>query len=276
MWRLTSRFGGRFVFQKTEQGEKKSVTKHHQLYLLLKDEITSSRFAPGSVLPGELKLAEQYAVSRVTVRAAIKTLADNGFVDRRPGVGTLVRDRVFESSVMHGSIADLFPTLEKMGRDSRARMLEFGYEIPPENIRNALKLQEKERTQRAVRVRLMGDTPFSYLVTHVRESVADTYDERDLARYPLFRLLEKGGVKIDSATQRISAVLSSQIMSEALHIPLGSALIHLNRVVFDDTGSGVEYLDAYYRPDLYELKVDLSRTGGKESRRWTAHLDQDR
>ena len=261
--------------QKTEQGEKKSVTKHHRLYLLLKDEITSSRFGPGRILPGELKLAEQYAVSRVTVRAAIKTLADNGLVDRKPGVGTIVRDRVLDSSVMYGSIADLFPTLEKIGRDSCARMLEFGYEVPPEKVRNALKLKAKERTQRAVRVRLMGDKPFSYLLTHVRESVADTYDESDLARYPLFRLLEKGGVKIDSATQRISAVVSSQIMSEALNIPLGSALIHLNRVVFDDAGLGVEYLDAYYRPELYELKVDLSRTGGKESRRWTADLNRD-
>ncbi|NVJ93616.1 MAG: GntR family transcriptional regulator [Methylocystaceae bacterium] len=254
-------------------GETKTGTKHHQLFLLLKDEIISNLYRPGCKLPGELKLAEQYGVSRVTVRAAIKALADAGFVDRKPGLGTIVKESVVKSSVMHASIADLFPSLERMGRDSQVRLLEFGYEIPTRTVSNELNLQENDKTQRSVRVRLLENVPFSYLITHVPESIAHNYNESDLATTPLFRLLEKSGIKIDSAKQHISAVLASQHIAEALDVAIGSPLIYLNRVVYDINGAGVEYLDAYYRPDKYQLRIDLSRTGEEDSRHWTAELN---
>ncbi|NVK18459.1 MAG: GntR family transcriptional regulator [Methylocystaceae bacterium] len=251
-------------------GKSRTGTKHHQLYLLLKDNIISHRYAAGSKLPGEFKLAETYGVSRVTVRAAIKALAEDGLVERKPGLGTVVNETNVKSSVMHASIADLFPSLERMGRDSQVRLLHFGYGTPPGSVREELKLSETENTQHSIRIRLLDGTPFSYLNTHVPESVADNYNEADLATTPLFRLLEKGGIKIDSAKQHISAVLASQDIAEALKVPVGSPLIYLNRVVYDNNGTGVEYLDAYYRPDKYQLRVDLSRTGDGNSRRWTA------
>jgi len=253
-------------------GDSKTGTKHHQLYLLLKDEIVSNRYRAGCKLPGELKLAETYSVSRVTVRAAIKALADDGLVDRKPGLGTVVNDSVVKSSVMHASIADLFPSLERMGRDSQVRLLEFAYQMPSRAVREELKLGEDQRVQRSVRIRLLDGIPFSYLITHVPESIADNYNEADLATTPLFRLLEKGGIKIDSAKQHISAVLATQEIAESLEVPVGSPLIYLNRVVYDVNGVGVEYLDAYYRPDKYQLRIDLNRTGDGDSRRWTTEI----
>lgn len=51
-----------------------------------------SEFAPGSRLPSEKELADQFGVSRNTVREALLRLWDEGLVVRRWGVGTFVRE----------------------------------------------------------------------------------------------------------------------------------------------------------------------------------------
>jgi GntR family transcriptional regulator len=60
----------------------------------LRKKIDSGTFAPGSQLPTELELREQYGASRNTVRDAIKRLTSLGLVETRPGQGTFVTLRV--------------------------------------------------------------------------------------------------------------------------------------------------------------------------------------
>jgi len=65
-----------------------SLRTHIREQLL--NEIRSGRVAPGERLPSERTLAEQYGVSRVTVREALQGLAVEGIVERVPGRGTRV------------------------------------------------------------------------------------------------------------------------------------------------------------------------------------------
>jgi DNA-binding FadR family transcriptional regulator len=55
--------------------------------------IVTGQYAPGSILPGEMALTEQLAMSRSVVREALRTLAAKGLVEGRPKAGTRVRDR---------------------------------------------------------------------------------------------------------------------------------------------------------------------------------------
>lgn len=56
----------------------------------LKRSIDSGELAPGSQLPTELELGEQYRASRNTIRDAIKRLLAQGLIETRPGLGTFV------------------------------------------------------------------------------------------------------------------------------------------------------------------------------------------
>lgn len=53
-------------------------------------DIASGLLAPGAKLPAELELASQYGVSRVTVRRAVKDLAERGLLVVVHGRGTFV------------------------------------------------------------------------------------------------------------------------------------------------------------------------------------------
>jgi GntR family transcriptional regulator len=56
----------------------------------LRQRIESGEVAPGSRLPSEPELQEQYAASRNTVRDAVKWLINLGLVESRPGQGIFV------------------------------------------------------------------------------------------------------------------------------------------------------------------------------------------
>jgi GntR family transcriptional regulator len=68
------------------------------LYLQIADEleeqIRSGDLSPGSQLPTEDDLRDQYRASRNTVRDAIKRLVGQGLVETRPGQGTFVTTEV--------------------------------------------------------------------------------------------------------------------------------------------------------------------------------------
>lgn len=72
--------------------------KHAQLRSVLESEITGGTYVPGKFLPSEPELARRFAISRSTVRQALFALEKDGFVERLPGKGTVVREREGTSS----------------------------------------------------------------------------------------------------------------------------------------------------------------------------------
>lgn len=240
--------------------------KTQRVYLLLRDEILRGDLATGAVLPGELRLAEAHGVSRVTIRRALDALAADGLIERRAGSGTTVAQPAVSQTGIAADFASLMPQLVRMGQETTARLLSFGYVAPPAGVAQALR--SEARVQRAVRVRLIEGVPFSHLTTHVPEAIAQDFSESDLATLPLFRLLERSGVKVDRAEQSLSATLATPEVAEALDLAPGSALISLTRVVYDVNDQGVEHLAALYRPDRFRLEMVLNRVGDSDTRHW--------
>ncbi len=56
-------------------------------------KILSGELKEGSIIPGEIKLCEQFGVSRTALREAIKLLASKGMIESKPKVGTRVCDK---------------------------------------------------------------------------------------------------------------------------------------------------------------------------------------
>jgi DNA-binding FadR family transcriptional regulator len=72
------------------------VPLHRQIHDLVRQEIVAGRLATGDRLPSEGALAEQWGVSLAPIRQALMYLAAEGYLDRRRGRGTFVRQLKFE------------------------------------------------------------------------------------------------------------------------------------------------------------------------------------
>jgi GntR family transcriptional regulator len=242
--------------------------KAKQVYLVLRDRILSGAIGFGARLPTENKLAEFHRVSRVTVRRALGELARERLIERRRSAGTRV---IYRSSPapMTADISGVLANLAAMGRRTAVELLSFDY-VPAEGaVAQALGVGPYQLLQRSVRVRAVDGVPFSYLTTHVPESVSVTFSKQELASRPLLELLERAGVKVERARQRISAGLATRDVAEALEVRSGSPLIELVRVVYDQAGRGVEHLHALYRPDRYTFEIDLVRSGAADTKAWS-------
>ena len=242
--------------------------KSREVFLSLREQIANGRLATGQKLPGEEQLAEAYGVSRVTVRRALDVLADSGLVERRAGSGTTVAGKYARGSAIVMDFTTLLPQLVEIGRRTRISLLSYGFGAPPGFVAKALGLPDGEDVQIASRVRSADNTPFSHLTTYVPADIARSFSRDDLATTPLYQLLERGGVQIADARQTVSATLAGPEIADALNVPVGSALLSLERVVHDIEGRGVEYLSGLYRPDMFRLDMNLARVGQGATRHW--------
>jgi GntR family transcriptional regulator len=247
--------------------------KAKQVYLVLRDRILSGAAQFGAKLPTENELAEFHGVSRVTVRRALGELARERLIERRRSAGTRVIYRSPPAPII-ADISGVLANLADMGRRTAVKLLSFDY-VPAEGaLAKTLGVGPDQLLQRAVRVRSVDGEPFSYLTTHVPESVSVTFTRQELAERPLLDLLERAGIKVEHARQRISAGLAMPSVAEALNLRTGSPLIDLVRVVYDQTGRAVEHLHALYRPDRYAFEIDLVRSGAK-AKAWSPVVRRD-
>lgn len=94
------------------RGEAKAGTKSPKYLEVAADlakSIGSGRYPVGATLPSEVELCDRFAVSRFTARAALASLQRQGYLTRRPRVGSVVvaRDPQSKYSVLVRSTADL-------------------------------------------------------------------------------------------------------------------------------------------------------------------------
>lgn len=71
--------------------------KYLKIYREIKEKLLSGGFQEGDKLPTETEYSEQYAVSRPTVTKALNALADEGFITRKTGSGSYVRNQTGET-----------------------------------------------------------------------------------------------------------------------------------------------------------------------------------
>lgn len=244
---------------------------YHQVYLVLRDKILSGQWESGDRVPSEAELATAFEVSRITVRRAVQELADEGLVERRRGSGTRV-GKVAARDAVRADLANILPYLEELGRRTGSTVLAFAYVVPPPDVARDLGLAPGATAQRAVRVRTLDAGPFSHLTTYVPADIGSRFGADDLASTPLLRLLDRAGHRPTRARQTITAGLADPDLSQTLDLPVGSAVMTMTRLVFDQNGRPIEWICGHYRPDRFHFALDLERIEDDEQIGWMPQL----
>ena len=252
------------------------LPKYHQVYLVLREQLAEGRFARG--VPGELHLMKEFGVARVTVRKALERLALEGLIQRAPGRGTVAlaaagggESRPAQSvKGQRAHLTGLLGNIVTMGLNTAVKVLSC--EILPANppVADKLALAIGAPVQEAVRVRSTGAGPLSHITTFVPQAIARGFGRRELAKKPILLLIEESGVDIGRATQVISARLADARVAAGLDVDVGSALLAVDRLIFDANERPVQWLQGLYRPDRYQYEMQLSRVGGIAAKIWAS------
>ena len=230
---------------------------YHQIFLILRGKILDNTYPPHSLVPNEKQIMALYQVSRITAKRALNELADAKYVTRQRGKGTRVRDQLPDAPLEIQS-DDLIESMVQMGQQTDAEVLEFTYIKAPSHVAIHLNCAAGDIVQMAVRVRRYKGKPFSYIVSYVPEHIGNSYSRADLGGQPLFELIEKQGIKLTRAAHSVNAVLADPIVAPVLGVDIGSPLLSVNKIIYDQDDRPVEYLADLYRPDRYNYKVSLA------------------
>ena len=234
-----------------------AVPLYHQIFLQLKEEITSGERAYGSRMPTEQELSSQFRVSRITARRALDVLAENHFVARKRRVGTTV---VFKSPAkpIQGNIDQAVETLLNFGRTTKVTLLEVDEVAARPPIDEALAVPTDSEILRVVRVRWLDGHPLGHFISYIPIDLGRTMSRSKLKSTPMLTLLRDAGVQIGAARQTISATLADASLSAELHVEIGSPILRVSRTVLDISGRPVQHILAQFRPDRYQIRLDLN------------------
>ncbi len=100
------------------------VPLYHQIYLVLREQITEGHFADGR-LPAETEFTRQFGASRITLRKALDRLVDEGLITRRRRSGTFVNHAPKKRKEKSQRYGGLLEDIISHGLKSKARVIEI-------------------------------------------------------------------------------------------------------------------------------------------------------
>jgi GntR family transcriptional regulator len=237
----------------TQQG----TSLHHQISTLIKDGIAAGRYQPGDRLPTEEALCQAHAVSRVTVRRALKSLEQQGFVQKRAGLGTFISTKAPVLN-LPTPIAGYLERMAQRRALSKPVVKEFGLVPATLEVRSSLQLEEGAQVLRVVRLRVMGSLPLVHTTVYLPEAIGRLFSRDDFRKHPLSELLARAGHRYSKIDMVTRARLATPTVAKLLHVAVGSALVDVQRIGYDKQGLPIEYQQLQGPSDRFETHVTVT------------------
>lgn len=237
------------------------VPYYRQLADLLRHEIRQKQ-AVGELyqLPSEHELAEHHGLSRATVRHALDELERGGWIYRQKGVGSFAPVRRVEEDLT--ALVSTTEDMRRRGWPLVTKVLGIQQIPAAPHIAQALELPEGDPVFELRRLRLVDETPLSLQIAYLPAALCPSLAENDLTG-SLYRLLEsRYGLRLWTGRETLAARGASLEEADWLEIEPGAAVMYAERITYAADGRAVEYLEAVWRGDRYDFKLNLARPTG--------------
>lgn len=233
-----------------------AVPLHSQIHAFLRQNILSDELKSDQHIRSERELAEEFQVSRMTVRQALNALRNEGLIYQRRGKGTFVSSRKLD---VHSRNLNGFSD-EMRRRDLRpkSKVLRMETEKAAREVADKLNLEIGETIFKLERLRLADDLPMAIETTCLPAKLFPDLSKYDFEKQSLYQILENNyGFQMSSAAEDLEAAISDAKTSELLNVKKNSPLLIVYRTVFAEDNQPIEYTKSIYRADRYRASFFL-------------------
>jgi GntR family transcriptional regulator len=220
----------------------------------LRRAVITGGYEPGSKLPNEDALADRFAVSRATIREAVRGLVEEGYLVRRQGSGTFVTAR----PLLRNSLDTNFSYtayLESTGVRAGRRILGLRTVPSDEDVAEHLLIDLGDPVVELTRVRTADDRPAVYSVDRMPADVVDGVRDRAALGGSIYALLAARGHPVRHGEAAVRPAAADRELAAVLDVPQGTLLQHLEQVDIDAAGRRVLYSLEWHVPSVIELRV---------------------
>lgn len=232
--------------------KKSPIPVYFQLKNIIKEDIEKRNLKPGDSLPSEREYCENFGISRMTVRQALKELESEGIIVRERGRGSFVAiPRIEQEGLM--SFTEM---VKARGMKPETEMVEF-LKIPAGNLSATLGIKAEDSIFKITRVRKADGIPVALETVYIPEEFVPNIEEKDFTGSLYNILKDEYGMEIKGSKTSFSATTSTPFLEELLKLEEPMPLLKVESVNF--TTGLIYYEVSYYRSDQFKITVNLSR-----------------
>lgn len=236
-------------------------SKRISLYLQVKDtiikRIQEKIWKPNSMIPTENELMEEFNVSRTTIRQAISFLVQDGILEKKQGKGTFIKPGIFVGSL--GKLKGFAEEAIENGVFPSSKLLQVQTTGNLQAEKSMLKLPTDENIVVIERLRFANQTPVAVERSCWPNDIGKLLMNEDLNGATFYEILERNGITLKHAKEKISAINATLMEADLLGIRRGQALLKMERVSYGNDDRPIEFTTTKFRHDTYQYSIELMR-----------------
>ncbi|WP_282609216.1 GntR family transcriptional regulator [Pelagibius sp. Alg239-R121] len=230
------------------------IPRYVQLADLMRQRIAKGQWTPGDILPSIETLMREFGVARVTIRQAIRLLAEDGLLSPQRGRGTFVtaaaeRKRKLVVETTLDALVAMYsgdkPDLSNMTESDEQPILTENDGIAAPHYFHMRRVHSREGEHYCVASIFIDDRVFQQAPEQLRNEVA----------IPVLTSLP--GVTIATARQTLHISTADLEIARDLQVPVNAPVAEVRRVFCSPDGSVIYLAEATYRGDYIRLEMDL-------------------
>ncbi|WP_164868054.1 GntR family transcriptional regulator [Rhodovarius crocodyli] len=237
--------------------EKRDLPLYRTVLDTLREDMHEGRLPVGAVLPSEKELGTRFGVSRITVRRAMDTLAQEGLIHRSAGRAARVAEPRLVQSVT--ALEDASVALHLV-RGTRVELLGFEWQLADGMVARALQIEEGEQVLCVTRLRRHEEAPVFHTVNYVPAPIGALLNRRALESTAFQEVLAAAGFVTVSTERQMGAAPCPKSVAARLGLRTGAPTFRMERLTRDVTGRPLHLLIGHWRWDRFAMRL-VSRSG---------------
>jgi DNA-binding GntR family transcriptional regulator len=230
---------------------------------VLRDLLLSGEIPPGNRLPTEAELCRRYNASRVTVRAALRSLQEAGYIAVRQGLGSTVLPR--PQAISSG--LDRLSSLETFAAAQGAKLAseDLVTTIRGLDDKESALLERPSGTRAIImgRAKVFDGDRVAWIVDYVPEGVLPfEMLQREFRGSVLDILLAQEQLGVEYSDCDLDTVALPADVAAHLNVDPGTPAMYMSEVTRTSTGEAVNMSFAWLLPGFFRLHLRRKRQFG--------------
>jgi len=232
--------------------ENLNLPQYRRLYEVLRKHIMEGVYKEGDLLPSENELCRIYGLTRPTVRHALDTLVNEGFIAKHKGKGSIVHQ------IPNGiGILSISGTTSAIGKGNLQTQIIHKPEITawPEPFMYSLTAEEKEfGCIYMKRLRFVNQQPVFYDTNYIPNINLPRFCKRSFEGKSLFDMLRKHyEIEVKNGEQKLRAIPANEELAHHFKTAIGKPVLHLERKMQTNRKGFYIYSSIYCNTENYFL-----------------------
>lgn len=232
------------------------VPYYLQIYNELKNRIDLILYKPDDMLPSEHELAEEFDVTRVTIRNAMKKLKDEGRIRTEKGRGSFVNSPKIIQNL--DKIYSFGRDFNEEGHKLDSEILEVYTECCNETIRKNLELKPKEQVVVIKIIRKLDNIPVVGQTSYLPMKDIPGFSITELNKCSVYTILEdKYKIQLLKANEYLDPIVADEYYSKLLEVDMETPLFLTERITYTENNKPIEFRRCVIRSDKFRFSVEL-------------------